>query len=113
MLSLIVLLSVLFFVSCARATGSATVSITVAAGLLVPVVAEHPEVNVELLLIAMGCGSLFLSHLNDGGFWIVRDSLGLTIGQTLRTWTVTTTIIGLAGLALTLAAHALWQMFSK
>ena len=93
------------------ATGSATVSITVAAGLLVPVVAEHPEVNVELLIIAMGCGSLFLSHLNDGGFWIVRDSLGLTVGQTLRTWTVSTTIIGLAGLALTLAAHALWRMF--
>ena len=92
------------------ATGSATVSITVAAGLLVPVVAEHPEVNVELLIIAMGCGSLFLSHLNDGGFWIVRDSLGFTVGQTLRTWTVATVIIGLAGLILTIAAQALWQM---
>ena len=92
------------------ATGSATVSITVAAGLLVPVIAEHPEVNVELLIIAMGCGSLFLSHLNDGGFWIVRDCLGFTVGQTLRTWTVSTVIIGLAGLALTTAAQALWQM---
>ena len=92
------------------ATGSATVSITVAAGLLVPVVAEHPEVNVELLIIAMGCGSLFLSHLNDGGFWIVRDCLGFTVGQTLRTWTVATVIIGLAGLILTIAAQALWQM---
>ena len=92
------------------ATGSATVSITVAAGLLVPVAAEHPEVNVELLIIAMGCGSSVLSHLNDGGFWIVRDSLGLTVGQTLRTWTVLTTIIGLSGLALTLAAQALWAM---
>ncbi len=95
------------------ATGSATVSITVAAGLLAPVAAAHPEVNAELLIIAMGCGSSVLSHLNDGGFWIVRDSLGLIVGQTLRTWTALTTIIGLAGLALTLAAQALWQMLPR
>jgi GntP family gluconate:H+ symporter len=93
------------------ATGSATVSITVAAGLLVPVVAQHPEINVELLIISIGCGSLFLSHLNDGGFWIVKDCLGLTVNQTLRTWTVTETIIGLAGLVITLGVHAVWQMF--
>ena len=61
----------------------------------------------------MGCGSSVLSHLNDGGFWIVRDSLGLTVGQTLRTWTVLTTIIGLSGLALTLAAQALWAMIPR
>lgn len=95
------------------ATGSATVSITVAAGLLVPVAAEHPEVNVELLIIAMGCGSSFLSHLNDGGFWIVRECLGFTVGQTLRTWTVATVIVGLSGLVLTLAAQALWQMIPR
>jgi GntP family gluconate:H+ symporter len=93
------------------ATGSATVAITVASGLLVPVVALHPEVNVELLIIAVGCGSLFLSHLNDGGFWIVKDCLGLTVNQTLRTWTVTETIIGIAGLFITLGVHSLWQMF--
>jgi GntP family gluconate:H+ symporter len=93
------------------ATGSATVSITVAAGLLVPVLAEHPEVNVELLIIAIGCGSLFLSHLNDGGFWIVRDCLGLTVPQTLRTWTITETIVGILGLVLTLIVHAVVQLF--
>ena len=84
------------------ATGSATVSITAASGLLGPVLALHPETNIELMVICIGCGSLFLSHLNDGGFWIVKDCLGLTVGQTLRTWTVCETIIGLAGLALTL-----------
>jgi GntP family gluconate:H+ symporter len=89
------------------ATGSATVAITTAAGLMVPELAAHPGTNVELMVIAMGCGSLFLSHLNDGGFWIVKECLGLTVGQTLRTWTMCETIIGLAGLALTLLANAL------
>ncbi len=88
-------------------TGSATVAITTAAALMGPEVAAHPGTNVELVVIAMGCGSLFLSHLNDGGFWIVKECLGLTVGQTLRTWTMCETIIGLAGLALTLLANAL------
>lgn len=91
------------------ATGSATVSITVAAGLMVSVADQHPEINRELLIIAIGCGSLFLSHLNDGGFWIVKDCLGLTVSQTLKTWTVTETIVGIAGLLLTLAVHAVWS----
>ncbi len=90
------------------ATGSATVSITVAAGLLIPVVSGNPHVNVELLIIAIGCGSLFLSHLNDGGFWIVKECLGLSVAQTLKTWTVTETIVGVAGLLLTLVVHAIW-----
>jgi GntP family gluconate:H+ symporter len=93
------------------ATGSATVSITAASGVLAPMVAQMPELNRELLVISIGCGSLFLSHLNDGGFWIVKDCLGLTVPQTLRTWTVTETIIGIAGLILTLAADAIWRMF--
>ena len=83
------------------ATGSATVAITTAAGLLAPVLAIHPEVNRELVVLALGFGSLFLSHLNDGGFWIVKDCLGLTVGQTLRTWTVVETIVGVVGLGLT------------
>jgi GntP family gluconate:H+ symporter len=89
------------------ATGSATVAITAAAGLLAPDLATMPGVNRELLVVAVGCGSLFLSHLNDGGFWLVQQSLGLTVGQTLRTWTVTETIVGIAGLALTVTADAL------
>ena len=90
------------------ATGSATVAITTAAGLLASVVGDYPNTNIELLIIAIGCGSLFLSHLNDGGFWIVKDCLGLTVGQTLRTWTVTETIVGIAGLVITLGVHAIW-----
>ena len=84
------------------ATGSATVAITTAAGLMAPVIAAHPEINRELLVLALGFGSIVLSHLNDGGFWIVKDCLGLTVGQTLRTWTITETILGVSGLGFTL-----------
>lgn len=89
------------------ATGSATVAITAAAGVMGPLLAAHPDLNREMLVLSIGCGSLFLSHLNDGGFWIVKESLGLTVGQTLRAWTVTETLIGLTGLALVLAVNAL------
>jgi GntP family gluconate:H+ symporter len=89
------------------ATGSATVAITAAAGLLGPALGDAPGQNRELLVVAIGCGSLFLSHLNDGGFWLVQQSLSLTVGQTLRTWTVTETIVGVAGLLFTLGADAL------
>jgi GntP family gluconate:H+ symporter len=90
-------------------TGSATVAITTAAGLVAPVMGDYPGTNIELLIIAIGCGSLFLSHLNDGGFWIVKECLGLSVSQTLRTWTITETIVGIAGLLLTLVVHAVWQ----
>jgi GntP family gluconate:H+ symporter len=89
------------------ATGSATVAITTASGLLVPVLAHHPELTanqVALVIVAIGCGSLFLSHLNDSGFWIVKDFLGLSVSQTLRTWTMCETIVGIAGMLLSLAA---------
>lgn len=87
------------------ATGSATVAITTASGLLVPIIAQHPELSqthIALIIVAMGCGSLFLSHLNDGGFWIVKDCLGLDMPQTLKTWTVCETIVGVFGMLLAL-----------
>ena len=83
------------------ATGSATVAITTASALLVPVLALHPELtqtHVALIIVAIGCGSLFLSHLNDAGFWIVKDCLGLTVAQTFKTWSVCETIVGLVGM---------------
>ncbi len=92
------------------ATGSATVAITTASGLLVPVILQHPELSqhhIALIIVAIGCGSLFLSHLNDSGFWIVKDCLGLTVGQTLRTWTVCETIVGIAGMLFSLLVYKL------
>jgi GntP family gluconate:H+ symporter len=67
-------------------------------------------INRELLVLSVGCGSLFLSHLNDGGFWIVKESLGLTVGQTLRTWTVVETLIGLLGLGGVLLLDVLFKL---
>ncbi len=84
------------------ATGSATVAITTAVGLMAPVLAADSSLSPELLVLSLGFGSLFLSHVNDGGFWIVKDCLGLTVQQTLRTWTITETLIGIVGLCLTL-----------
>lgn len=92
------------------ATGSATVAITTASGLLVPVLALHPELTAShtaLIIVAVGCGSLFLSHLNDAGFWIVKDCLGLSVAQTFKTWTVCETIVGLVGMLFALICYHL------
>ncbi|PLS07305.1 GntT/GntP/DsdX family permease [Neobacillus cucumis] len=75
------------------ATGSATVALTTAAGIVSPVVAGMPDVNLELLVIATGAGSLMFSHVNDAGFWMVKEYLGLTVPETFRTWTVLETIL--------------------
>ncbi len=84
------------------ATGSATVSIITASGLLADLVAGTPGINLELLVLAMGAGSLVLSHVNDGGFWLVKEYLNMTVPQTLRTWTVLETVISVTALILIL-----------
>jgi len=82
------------------------VAITMAAGIVAPIVASAPGVNLELLVISMGAGSLILSHVNDGGFWFVKEYFNMTVPQTLKTWTVMETIIAVVALffALLLAA---------
>lgn len=84
------------------AVGSATVAITMASAMLAPVAAHTPGVHRELLVLAMGAGSLFCSHVNDSGFWLVKESFNLTVAQTFKTWTVLETSIGLVGLGLVL-----------
>jgi GntP family gluconate:H+ symporter len=84
------------------AVGSATVAITLGAAILAPVAGSHPETNREVLVIALGAGSLMLSHLNDGGFWFVKEYFNLTVAQTLKTWTVMETIMSVVGLVLVL-----------
>jgi len=84
------------------ATGSATVAMTTAAGIVAPIAAATPGANVELLVLATGAGSLMLSHVNDSGFWLIKEFFNMTVQQTLKTWTVAETIIGLAGLGFTL-----------
>ncbi len=52
-------------------------------------------------MLAIGAGSLILSHVNDAGFWLVKEYFGMTVGQTLKTWTVMETLIAVLGLAFT------------
>ena len=81
------------------AVGSATVAITTAAAIVAPVALSSPDVNRELLVVALGAGSIIASHVNDGGFWLVKEYFGLDVPTTLKTWTVMETIISLVGLA--------------
>lgn len=85
------------------AVGSATVAIALAASLALPMADASPQTNRELLVISLGAGSLILSHLNDGGFWFVKEYFGMNVPQTLKSWTVMETIISLVALALVLA----------
>jgi len=89
------------------AVGSATVAITAAAGLVLPILGNHPETKPELLVIALGAGSMILSHVNDGGFWIVKEYFNLTVAQTLKTWTMITTAGSVLALLLVLLLEAL------
>ncbi|TYL54630.1 gluconate transporter [Agromyces mariniharenae] len=87
------------------ATGSATVATITAAGILQPLVADLDMSTgaASLLVLAIGSGSVFLSHVNDAGFWLIKEYFGLTIGQTLKSWTVMECIISIVGLAGVLA----------
>lgn len=89
------------------AVGSATVAITMTAGLIAPMLPFFPRANRELLVLAMGAGSVVLSHLNDGGFWFVKEYLNLSVPQTLKTWTVLETIISIVAFGLILLLNAL------
>ena len=84
------------------ATGSATVAMTTAAGIVAPIALATPGTSAELLVLATGAGSLVLSHVNDSGFWLIKEFFNMTVPQTLKTWTVTETIIGIAGLGFTM-----------
>jgi len=84
------------------ATGSATVAMTTASGLVAPIAMATPGTHAELLVLATGAGSLVLSHVNDSGFWLIKEFFHMTVPQTLKTWTVAETIIGVAGLGFTL-----------
>ena len=80
------------------ATGSATVATITAAGIVAPLAADLDKPTVALLVLAVGSGSLFFSHVNDAGFWLVKEYFGMTVGQTLKTWSVMETIISVCGL---------------
>ncbi len=89
------------------AQGSATVSIITAAGIIAPIVKGLPGYRPELLFLALCCGGTGFSIVNDAGFWIVNQYFGLTVGQTLKTWTVMKMISAFVGFGIVLAINAL------
>jgi len=86
------------------ATGSATVAMTTAAGIVAPIALQSPGTSPELLAIATGAGSLIFSHVNDGGFWLVKEYLNLSVTETMKSWSICETIISFAGLGFALLA---------
>ena len=90
--------------------GSATVAMITAAGLVAPLVTAsgQPEPFAALVTIAIASGASVASHVNDSGFWLVGKFLGLSVGETLKTWTVQETIIGVLGLVFVVCIAAMY-----
>jgi GntP family gluconate:H+ symporter len=84
------------------ATGSATVATVTAAGIVAPLAVNLSQTHLSLLVLSVGAGSLIFSHVNDAGFWLVKEYFGMTVGQTLKTWSTMETLISVLGLGLTL-----------
>ncbi|MEU9196498.1 GntT/GntP/DsdX family permease [Streptomyces hundungensis] len=96
------LLAWLIAVAIRLATGSATVATISAAGLVAPLAADMSTAHTALLVLAVGAGSLFFSHVNDAGFWLVKEYFGMDVGQTVKTWSVMETIISVVALGFVL-----------
>jgi gluconate:H+ symporter, GntP family len=99
----LILLAFIISLALRAAQGSATVAILTTCGLLAEAISGggYSPLQTALLVVAIGFGGLGLSHVNDSGFWIVTRYLGLSVADGLRSWTVLTTVLGLAGFLLT------------
>jgi gluconate transporter len=86
--------------------GSATVAAITAAGIIAPSL-ENGQTSAELMVLAIGAGSLMCSHVNDSGFWMFKEYFGLSVKDTFKTWTALETIVGIVGLLCVLALNML------
>ncbi|MEV8091571.1 GntP family permease [Streptomyces nigra] len=98
----VIVLSYLISLVLRVAQGSATVAIVTTAGIVAPLLSEgdHSQAFVALVIMAVSAGSIFASHVNDGGFWIVAKYFGITERDTLKSWTVLESVLSLAGFAM-------------
>ncbi|WP_242194984.1 MULTISPECIES: gluconate:H+ symporter [unclassified Pseudomonas] len=103
------LLAWLIAVALRQATGSATVATTTTAGILAPMMAGLTATQSSLVALAIGAGSVFFCHVNDAGFWMVREYFGLQLKQTIWVWSVLQTIVSVVGLVGTLL---LWHFLT-
>jgi len=88
------------------ATGSATVATVTTAGIVGGVAAHLDQPHLALLVLAVGAGSLFFSHVNDAGFWLVKEYFGLSVGQTLKSWSLMETVVSVMGFGCVLVLGA-------
>ncbi|HEY0166747.1 MAG TPA: SLC13 family permease [Jatrophihabitans sp.] len=85
------------------ATGSATVATITTAGILEPVAQTLSSTHLSLLVLAIGAGSLFFSHVNDAGFWLTKQYFGLSVSQNIKSWSIMETILSVSGILVVLA----------
>ena len=83
------------------ATGAGVATIT-ASSLMLGLVEGMSTGQVSLVVLAVGAGSLFFSHVNDAGFWLVKEYFGMSVGQTVATWSAMETILSVVGIVLIL-----------
>jgi GntP family gluconate:H+ symporter len=84
------------------ATGSATVATITASSLMIGLVEGMSTGETSLVVLAVGAGSVFFSHVNDAGFWLVKEYFGMSVGQTVRTWSLMETVLSVTGLVVVL-----------
>ncbi|MEU0317125.1 gluconate:H+ symporter [Nocardioides sp. NPDC006273] len=99
-----------YVISCALriAQGSATVAIVTTGGIIAPTLGTgYSQPELAVIAVAIAAGSIILSHVNDGGFWIVSRYFNLTVKQTLATWTVLETVLSIVGFAAAVVAWAI------
>jgi GntP family gluconate:H+ symporter len=97
----VIVLSYLISLVLRVAQGSATVAIVTTAGIVAPLLSEgdHSQAFTALVIMAISAGSIFASHVNDGGFWMVAKYFGISERDTLKTWTVLESVLSVAGFA--------------
>jgi GntP family gluconate:H+ symporter len=98
----VILLAWVLAVLIRLATGSATVATITASSLMLGLVEGMSTGEVSLIVLAVGAGSVFFSHVNDAGFWLVKEYFGMSIGQTIKTWSMMETVLSVTGLVLVL-----------
>ena len=98
----VILLAWVLAVLIRLATGSATVATITASSLMLGLVEGMSTGEISLIVLAVGAGSVFFSHVNDAGFWLVKEYFGMSVGQTIKTWSIMETVLSVTGLILVL-----------
>jgi gluconate:H+ symporter, GntP family len=98
----VILLAWILAVLIRLATGSATVATITASSLILGLAEGLPSEQLSLVVLAVGAGSLFFSHVNDAGFWLVNQYFRLSVSQTIKTWSIMETVLSVSGLGMVL-----------